>query len=491
LATSIESLRADVVVVGGGIAGMSAAVCALEQGASVILLERATAAERGGNTRYTESYWRMRSVDEVSEDFESRLAANAAAHADPALVHETHAPYEEWSPLARAAPFVDPELISMLAAEAPNALKWLQSMGVRFDFLPIYFLSQSTTRMAPVGGGLALLNALFARAESFREQLTTRLQTTARSLCIEGGHVVGVNAIDGKQNTVTVAANAVVLASGGFEGNPEMLAHYIGPMATYTRPVARGGQYNRGEGIRMALDAGAAPCGDFGSFHAQPIDPRSPEPEAVMLAYHLGVLVNRDGDRFTDEGADMLDAIYEETTRQIMRQPGGIAYAIVDSRINDVPNWQIAVRSRVAPIHADSIAELAQLLDLPAERLQRTLAAYNDACPSSAGFDIMTTDGLTTDLIEPPKSNWARAVDAPPFLAWPIIASNCFTFGGVKVDANARVINMDGVPIPGLYAAGEVVGLYYRVYTGSTSVLRGAVTGRQAGVHAAGLRLTP
>ena len=199
-------MKADVVVVGGGIAGMSAAVRALEEGASVILLERANAAERGGNTRYTESYWRMRSPDAVSEDFETRLAANAAAHADPALIHEMREPYSEWSALARAAPFVDPELIAMLAAEAPAAVQWLQEMGVRFDFLPNYFIAQSTTRMAPVGGGLALLDALFARAETFGTQLTTLLETTARALRFDDGKVAGVTAVDADHTVINIDA---------------------------------------------------------------------------------------------------------------------------------------------------------------------------------------------------------------------------------------------------------------------------------------------
>ena len=282
----------------------------------------------------------------------------------------------------------------------------------------------------------------------------------------------------------------MVLASGGCQGNPEMLAHYIGPKATYTRPVARGGQYNRGEGIRMALGAGAAPCGDYGSFHAQPVDPRSPEAEAVMLAYHLGVLVNRQGERFTDEGADMIDAVYEETTRQIMLQPEGLAFAVVDAQIDDVPNWQIAVRSRVPPVEAPTLAALADALELPTDAFLETLHTFNAACDGNAAdFDIMRKDGLGTARLKPAKSNWARPLVKPPFRAWPVMATNCFTFGGVKIDRDARIVSMDGHTIPGLYAAGEVVGLYYRIYTGSTSVMRGAVTGRQAGNHAAGYAL--
>ena len=477
--------RLDVIVVGSGIAGMSAAVRALEGGARVALLERAPFEERGGNTRHTESYWRMRDAHSVSDDFEERLIANSGGNPDPALVNEMAAPYAQWSGLARAAPFVDPDLIGMLADEAPRALAWLVELGARFEFLPNYFIAQSTTRMAPIGGGLALLDALIKRAESFGEQLLTCFQTTATGLSrsADGWQIA---AHDHAHNPVLFQAPAVVLASGGFQGNPEMLAHYIGPQATYTRPVARGGQYNRGEGLRMALDAGAAPCGDFGSFHAQPVDLRSPEAEAVMLAYHLGILVNRDGRRFTDEGIDMVDAVYEDTTRQIMHQPGGMAYAIVDAHIDDVPNWQIAVRSRVAPVEADSMSALATALGLPKAELLATVDAFNTACSGDdAGFDVMRKDGLATAGVKPEKSNWARPILAAPFRAWPLMATNCFTFGGVKVDRDARIINMDGVAIPGLYAAGEVVGLYYRIYTGSTSVMRGAVTGRQAGNHAA------
>jgi len=478
----------DVIVVGSGIAGLSAAVCALEAGARVMLLERAPPAERGGNTRFTESYWRMQTLDLVSADLTERLAENAGGHPDPALVAETAQPYRDWSALARSAPFVDADVIAMLADEAPVAARWLSDLGVKFDYLPNYFIAQSTTRMAPIGGGLALLEALIARAETFGAQLTTMFETTAVALRHDAGQIAGIRAIDAQHREIEISAAAVVLASGGFQGNPQMLAQYIGPHSTYTRPVARGGQYNRGEGIKMGLRAGAAPCGDYGSFHAQPVDPRSPEAEAVMLAYHLGILVNRRGERFTDEGPAMLDAVYEETTRQIMREPEGLAYAIVDAQIDDVPNWQVAVRSRVAPVQADTIEALAIALDLPVAALTQTITRFNQACPSSGEFDPMRTDGLSTSQLVPAKSNWARALVRPPFKAWPIMATNCFTFGGLKIDTHARVISMDGVPIPGLYAAGEVAGLYYRVYTGSTSVMRGAVTGRRAGAHAATLR---
>lgn len=477
----------DVVVVGCGIAGLSASVAAQQSGASVALLERAPTEDRGGNTRYTESFWRMKSHDEVSEDFEERFARNAGGHLDPEFTKDWVRPYAEWPGILRAQGAMDPELISTLAREAPITLKWLTSFGVTFDFLPNYFISQSTTRIAPVGGGLALIEALAKYAEGVPEKIHFYYETTAKDLVIdERGQVVGLLASTKRNETIEFHCKGVVLGSGGFEGNPEMLSQYVGPQVQFIRPVARGGYFNRGEGIRMALAAGAAPAGDFGSFHAQPVDPRCGDSEPVVLHYSFGVLVNKMGARFTDEGADLIDSAYEETTRQILKQPEGLAYSIVDSRIDDVPNWRKAVRTTVAPFEANSIEELAGMIGLPEEDLRKTLDAYNRACPQSGNFDPMSLDGLRTSGLVPQKSNWSRPVDRGPFKAWPVIAANCFTFGGVKINSKAQAVNMDGEVIPGLYAAGEVAGIYHRVYTGSTSVMRGAVTGRLAGMDAAG-----
>ncbi len=476
----------DAIVVGCGIAGLSAAVSAGQAGARVALLERAPKDDRGGNTRYTESFWRMRSVDAVSEDFEARFAENAGGHLDPAIVAESARPYEQWPGLLRGLGFIDPELVTTLAGNTGPTLRWLTGFGVEFDFLPNYFITESTTRMAPAGGGLALVEALAAQAESIPDRIAIRYETTARRLLQDDrGRVIGLEAALAGNRTVRLRAPAVVLASGGFQGNPEMLSRYVGPQSQFIRPVARGGYYNRGEGIRMALAVGAAPCGDYGSFHAQPVDPRSGRHEPVVLNYPYGILVNRDGERFADEAPATVDASYEAVSRRIMAQPEGIAFAITDARLEDVPNWRKSVRSDRAPVEAETLAGLAEALGIDGERLARTVAAYNDSCPGEAGFRPLALDGCATCGLSPRKSNWARPVDRPRFRGWPIIAANCFTFGGLKIDPGARVLNMDGEAIPGLYAAGETAGLYYRTYTGSTSVMRGAVFGRIAGLGAA------
>jgi tricarballylate dehydrogenase len=295
--------------------------------------------------------------------------------------------------------------------------------------------------------------------------------------------VIGVKARAKGAGAVVFRSGAVVLGSGGYEGNPEMLARYVGPRALFIRPVARGGYYNKGEGIRMALAAGAAPCGDFGSYHAEPIDPRSGIAEPAIFIFPYGILVNREGLRFVDEAPGTVDATYESVTRRIFEQSQGLAYVILDTKVNDVPNKQLAIRTDQPPITGNTIAELAKKLEIPAEVLEATVAEYNAACRPGT-FKALEVDHLATEGLTPPKTNWARPIDQGPFMAYPIISSNVFTFGGIKVNGNAQVVDADGEPIAGLYGAGEVVGLYYGTYTGSTSVLKGAVFGRLAGEHA-------
>lgn len=467
-----------IVVVGSGIAGLSAALSAAEAGASVTVIERAAEGEHGGNTRHTEAYLRMKSMDEVADDFVDHFMANAGGYTDPSIEQEMIRGYADWSPLARSQSMVDPELLTAFVQHAGTTLRWLEAAGLRFDFLPTAFITTTTTRLLPVGGGLAMVETLTAACQA--KGVEFRFETTARALVTEGGAVTGLATSRGD-----IACDAVILACGGFEGNAEMLARYVGPGAINLRPVARGGHYNKGEGIRMALDIGAAPNGDFGSYHAEPVDPRSGIAEPAIFTFPYGILVNKAGQRFTDEAPGTVDAHYESVTRRIYEQRDGLAWLITDARLDDVPNWQKGSRTDQPPVMAANVAELAAAIDVPAEALAQTLAAYNAACTDGA-FDPLRADGLATSGLTPPKSNWARPIDAAPYRAWPVISANVFTFGGLKADRHARVIDHDGNPIPGLYAAGETMGIYYRTYTGSTSVLRGAVFGRQAALHAAG-----
>jgi tricarballylate dehydrogenase len=477
---SAQETQFDVIVVGCGIAGLSAAATALQAGRRVAVIERAPKEERGGNTRWTEALLRMKNEGEPSDDFETHFATNAGHYLDPELIAETARDWDNWSSIVKTLGFTDPEVIATFAASVGPTVVWLKSFGVKFDFLPTYFITACQPRLAPVGGGLALVEALAGWCEQNGGQFYYR--TTARALIQDvDGAVIGVACVGEGHKAVEFRAPSVILASGGFEGNAEMLTHYLGPRARYIRPVARGGYYNKGEGIRMALAVGAAPCGDFGSFHAEPLDPRSGATEPVVLVFNYGILVNKDGVRFVNEAPATVDATYEAITRVIFEQPEGIAYCILDARIADVPNWRRSVRSDQPPVSAPSLPQLALELGIDVTGFVATVEAYNAACPGGA-FKPLELDRLATRPgFVPAKSNWARRIGEPPFLAFPIICGNCFTFGGLKVDTKARVIDADGAAIPGLYAAGETVGLYYGSYAGATSVLRGAVFGRIAG----------
>jgi tricarballylate dehydrogenase len=473
----------DVVVVGCGIAGLAAAVSALQDGARVTILERAPKEERGGQTRYTEAYFRMKSEHEVTDDFEDMFATNAGGYLDPSLVHLTSEPRERWPRIVRSMSFADPEVVSAFARAAGPTVQWLKSFGIRFDFLPTQFLTRSQPRLLPIGGGLALVEALATQAEKLGG--TFVYETAATNLMLDdSGAMAGVRAAGPDAVPAEFRARAVVLGCGGFEGNPEMLTRYMGPRSIYLRPVCRGAYYNKGEGIRMALEIGAAPCGEYGSYHAEPIDPRSGIAEPSVFIFSYGILVNGEGRRFVDEAPTTIDACYERITREIYNQTKGIAYAILDARHTRIPNYKLGLRTDQPPIVGNTIGELAGRLGIPAARLEATVKEYNAGC-RKAEFTPLELDHLSTDGVVPPKSNWAHPLDEPPFHAYPVISSNVLTFGGLKVDTHARVLNQQGDVIRGLYASGEVVGLYYTNYTGATSVMKGAVFGRFAGMHAA------
>lgn len=473
----------DVIVVGCGGSGLAAALAAQEKGARVCILERASKEESGGNTRYTGAWLRMKSMELVSEDFEEHFAANAGGWLDPTVVAETARDPESWSAAARSASFVDPNVVTALADNAPQTLAWASGFGVRYATLDIPFPTSVQPRISPSGGGLALLEAFVPAF--LAKGGTIRYESAAQALCMdEDGAVCGVRGVGARNRPFEVGAGAVILACGGFEGNAEMLNRYLGPRALYLRPMSRGGYYNKGEGIQMALDVGAAPCGDFGSWHASPMDPRSNRAGPSMYIYPYGILVNKEGMRFTDEGPGPTDETYESVTRAIYAQPGGIAWTILDAKLKDVPHQSVAIRTEHPAIEATTLDELARKIEVPADTFGETVARYNAACGQGA-YDPTTVDGLATTGLHPRKSNWARPIDAPPFKAYPIVSSIVFTFGGLKTDAVGRVLNRQGDSIPGLYAVGETQGLYYGNYTGATSVLKGLVFGRLAGYDAA------
>jgi len=471
----------DVVVAGCGAGGLAAAVSAAEHGARVALLERAPEQERGGQTRYTEAYLRMKSHTETTDDFEQQFAENSSGYIDPDLIEETARPDESRAQYARGLSMLEPDVIGTLSDNAGPTIAWLKRFGLRFDFLPTQFLTKSQPRLLPVGGGLALVEGLAARATALDVRFF--YETTAKALDVQDGAVTGLFA-RGRHDGPVRFGGQVVLACGGFEGNAEMLSRYIGPRAAFLRPICKGANFNRGEGIQMALDIGAATSGDFSSYHAEPIDPRSGVAEPSVFVFPYGILVNKEGHRFVDEAPGTVDACYEPITRRIFEQRDGLAYVVLDTKHTRIPNYRLSIRTDKPPIAAGTIAELARAISIPASALEATVAEYNAAC-LPGDYRPLELDHLSTRDLHPPKSNWALPIDEAPFHAYPIISANVFTFGGLKIDPNARVLDADGDPIPGLYAAGEIIGTFYRHYPGATSVMKGLVFGRLAGADAA------
>jgi len=468
----------DVIVVGCGVAGLSAALTAAQGGARVALLERADKENRGGSSKYTEAYLRMKSETEVQDDFEDKLARSSTGTIDPELLKMTTTSYDQWPPMLKAYGITDPELITSFADGAPETIAWLKTLGVKFFESSPYITQKHSIRLVPSGGGAALVEAMATAAE--KKGVDFCYQTTARSLIQdEQGKVIGVHASHAEGNK-DFKGNAVVLASGGYEGNLEMMIKYIGYNAYLTRPVAPGGLYNKGEGIEMALAIGAAPAGQFNSFHTEHLDPRSGIPEASVHVINYFILVNQSGDRFLDEGANLFEHIYDEVSWELLKQEKGIGYLIADSKTLEVKNVLARIKTDKDPIRAKSIKELAAKLEIDPDRLEKTIKGYNQAVQDGE-FNSFELDGKCTKGIEPPKSNWAMRIDETDLIAYPIICGNVFTLGGLKITPKAEVVNQDGYPIPGLYAAGETLGLYYGSYVGGTSVLRGLIFGRKAG----------
>lgn len=445
----------DLVVIGSGAAGLAAAVTALEEDPScrVAVVERSRRSERGGNSRWSSAFFRMNQDHTPAAGFESDFHEFTLGKADPTYV-------------------------ARLESSAQEAIDWASGHGVGFEMVPMFFLTASKPRLGVAGGGASIVEVLATKAESLGATLV--YETTAETLLTVDGVVTGVRCSTGDE-THELLAPAVILASGGFEGNPTMMLEHYGENAEYMKPVARGGSFNRGEGIAMALEVGAARTGEWSNFHGEPVDPRSNLPEAVVMTFPYGILVNAHGDRFVDEASSTVDEIYEDVCRAIFAQDGNLSYLIADSRLYDLPGFQRATLTDRPAYESDTIAGLAKVLDIEADALQATVDGYNAATrPDDVAFDESLADGLSATGIDPVKSNWARDITVGPFVAYPISTAICFTYGGIGVDEEAQVVRADGSPIEGLWAAGEMTGIYHGKYPGATSVLRSLVFGRIA-----------
>jgi len=456
-----------IVVVGHGAAGLTAAIAAAESSrdrgtaAHVLLVDAKPEGEHGGNTRWSPSYIRMKSPGELAPGFEDDLMAASAGRADAAYVRR-------------------------LADGAVETVAWLQENGVSFH-APTYYLSAGPPRIQPVGGGRALLDALThaARKLGVEMRFDTRAEALARSA---SGAVSHLTLRDAQDHLTTVPVGAVILACGGFAGDGPMMDAHFGAGAAAMRPISPGTPSNDGSGIRLALDAGARASGDWNGMHAEPVDARSTQSAPVVLVYPYGIVVDAAGRRFFDEGAGLVHETWEWFARRIhFELPGRVAFAILDSTLFDIAGYERALRTELPPLQADTLPALAKLAGIDADALAATVAAYNRAATGDRSrFDATRIDGLAAAAgLVPVKSNWARPIDRPPYLCWPLHGAIAYTFGGVATNPEAEVLADDG-PIPGLYAAGEITGHFHGTAPNAVAMLRALVFGRIAGANAAG-----
>lgn len=378
----------------------------------------------------------------------------------------------------------DRDYFQTLADEAVQTIGWLQAYGVEF-VKPVYYLSAGPARIQPVGGGGAIAEKLLAAARSAGVKVL--YGHDAKGLVMAEGHrLSGVAVQTANDATTTLAADAVILASGGFQGNSEMMRAQFGAAAETIKLIAPGTRFDSGDGIRMATDHGASASGDWNGMHIEPVDPRSKGSAPVVLVYPYGIVVDEDGRRFTDEGRGLVHETWEAFARDIhFVRPGSIAYAILDSRLLDIDGYQRAIRSEVPPYQSHSLEELAAEIGVPARNLSETVEAFNAAATGDAArFDASRCDGLATaNDLEPPKSNWARPITKPPFLAYPLVGGLAYTFGGLATNEKAEVLCPRG-PMPGLYAAGETTGHFYGTAPNAVALLRALVFGQIAGREA-------
>ena len=483
----------QVIVVGGGNAALCAAISAAEQGARVTLLERAPFELRGGNSRFTAGA--MRIVYGGAEDL-CRLMPELTAAELARTDFGAYSAADFYDDLGRVTHYrTDPELAETLIENSYDTLCWMHQHGVRF--LPLYgrqsFEVDGKVRfwggltVETWGGGPGLVDSLTDIASNLG--VSIRYATRATGLLLDGSTVTGVKTHAEEGNDV-YHADAVILACGGFESSTTWRTRYLG--AGWDLARVRGTRFNTGDGIEMAMDIGAATRGHWSGCHAVAWDLNAPEYGDLEVgdsfqkhSYPLGILLNTDGERFLDEGADFRNFTYARYGAEILAQPQQTAWQIFDAKVIPLLRDEYRIR-KVTRVRADTVEALAEKIDsMNATAMVATIEAFNAAVEDAVAFDPAVKDGRGTVGLAIPKSNWANRLDTPPYEAYGVTCGVTFTFGGLHVDRQARVLSQTGEPVRGLYAAGELVGgLFYFNYPGGTGLTSGAVFGRIAGVAA-------
>jgi tricarballylate dehydrogenase len=485
-----DELNYDVLIVGAGNAALSAAMAALERGARVGILEKAPKNERGGNSTLT---GHMRFPYNSVQDLVPLMPG--ATQRDLDIIAQelpTRTEAELWDELMRVTENQsDPEMLQIHVGEGYKTVRWLASKGHEWE--PSYANRTTGNIVSMSGGGYGLQMRNFQYVE--RDGGVVHYETAASELLQDQtGRVTGVRAIS-PSGFVNIQARTTVLACGGFEGNPEMRARYLGPK--WDTVKMRGVPFNTGDGLRMALDIGAMPYGSWSTCHASPQDSERPffslpssnlrgKGSWTRYMYPYSIMVNTKGERFVDEADDIRALTYAKMGRAILAQPGGGAFQLMDAKVRRMelypPSYGDATGAK-----ADTLEELAEALGIDPQGLVRTVREFNEHVPAGqANPNPFVRDNFSTQCLTIPKSNYAMTIEEPPFEGYSVVCGITFTFGGLKIEPKTgRVQHVAGWALPGLYAAGEMVGgLFHGNYASGSGMLSGATWGRIAGTHA-------
>jgi tricarballylate dehydrogenase len=484
----------DVAVIGGGNAALCAALSAQESGARVIVIERAPKDNRGGSSAFTGGAFRI--AYNGNDDLKTLipdLSEDELANSDFGSYTEDQF-YNE--AVAMSGYRADADVLDTVVTQSFPTMMWMRSLGVRF--MPIYgrqsfkvdgknkFWGGLTVEVS--GGGLGLMQALYDRAE----KLGLDLRYGARACGLEREGDAWTVALEENGATRKLRARAVVLATGGFHANVRWRAQYLGP--NWDLAKVRGSRYNTGDGIDMAVGAGAIAHGNWTGCHAVFYDLNAPAFGDINLLnqqknyFNLGIVVNADGRRFVDEGLDFRNYTYSGMGARVLAQPGAVAWQVFDAKTAGLLPDEYRVK-HATRLQADTLEDLAaQMEGINPRGFLQTVREFNDSIDQDVPFNPAVKDGRATRGLAVPKSNWAHPLDTGPFVAYAVTCGITCTYAGVKVNPDGQVLDGDDHPLPGLYAAGEMVGgLYYVKYAGGIGLTAGSVLGRISGAHAASL----
>ncbi len=457
------SQKFDVLVIGGGNAALCAAISARRAGASVLVLEGAPKFYRGGNTRHTRN---MRCAHDSATD----------------ILTGPYTEEEFWDDLLRlTGGQTDEELAKFMIRESKDILNWIVEQGVRWQPSLGGTLSLGRTNSFFLGGGRAMLNALYLTAEKLGVEIVYDAEVI--DLEIEDGMFLSAKLNQPIDGTSEIRASALVAAAGGFEANIEWLKQYWGEAADNF--LIRGTPYNRGSILKMLLDKGVQDIGDPTQCHAVAIDARAPKFDGGIITRHdsvvFGIVVNKHAQRFYDEGEDIWPKRYAIWGRLVAAQPDQIAYIIFDASVRNS-----FMPTLFPPIEGGSIAELAAKLELDPKALEKTIAEFNAAVRPGT-FDHTILDDCRTEGLTPPKTHWARRIETPPYLAYPVRPGITFTYLGTRVNRQGRMVMKDGKPSANMFAAGEIMAgnVLGKGYAAGIGMTIGSVFGRVAGREAA------